>query len=177
MLDIRKVLPSGSALATAAEPIRPPAPPLFSTKKLWPNLSVSCSASRRPSVSDVPPGANGDTIRTGFAGQSAALAAIVPAAIANVTHTATSPRFISNSGIPALGSRPWTNHSVSGRRRPARLPRAPAAKRPACTHVQVSALRFAGHRGRDSLAGTGRIAGIRLDLARLALVRPCGREL
>jgi hypothetical protein len=56
-------------------------------------------------VSDVPPGANGDTIRTGFAGQSAApAAAIVPAAIANVTNTATSPRFISNSGISALGS-------------------------------------------------------------------------
>ena len=105
MLEIRNVPPSGSALATAADPIRPPAPPLFSTKKFWPNLSVSCSASRRASVSDVPPGANGDTIRTGFAGQSAAPAtANVPAAIATATATATSPRLIANSCTsPAFG--------------------------------------------------------------------------
>src|SRR5262245_10016708 len=72
MLEIRNVPPSGSAAATAAEPISPPAPPRFSTKKIWPNFSPSSPANSRASVSEVPPGANGETMRTGFAGQSAA---------------------------------------------------------------------------------------------------------
>src|SRR4029077_4489394 len=118
MLEIRKVPPSGSALATAADPIRPPAPPLFSTKKFWPNLSVSCSASRRASVSDVPPSANGDTIRTGFAGQSPAPATAIllpaqpppratplgPPPIAPAPAPAPSAPLIANPGTsPAFG--------------------------------------------------------------------------
>src|SRR2546427_1336941 len=46
----------------------PPAPGRFSTMKFTFSRSVSCAATRRPSVSALPPGANGTMIFTGFAG-------------------------------------------------------------------------------------------------------------
>src|SRR6516162_1772589 len=61
--------------ATASEAVTPPAPARFSTKNCCWNASDRCSAAIRPSVSAVPPGANGAMIRTGRAGQSSALAA------------------------------------------------------------------------------------------------------
>ena len=106
ILEMRNVLPSGWAAATAAEPISPPAPPRFSTKKLWPNFSLSGSASSRASMSDVPPGANGETMRTGLLGQSgAAMAATAQAAITAAAVSTLAPRFIENSLVPRLAAR------------------------------------------------------------------------
>src|SRR5689334_2816633 len=45
------------------------APGRFSTTTCWPSRVVSDAASMRDSVSLPPPGANGDTMRTGFTGQ------------------------------------------------------------------------------------------------------------
>jgi len=59
-------------LATISEPTTPPAPPRFSTTKVSLKVSPSLLATRRPSVSAVPPGANGTTMRTGLAGQPCA---------------------------------------------------------------------------------------------------------
>ena len=48
----------------------PPAPGRLSTTKFCLNRTDSRSATMRPSVSALPPGANGATMRTGRAGQS-----------------------------------------------------------------------------------------------------------
>src|SRR5262245_21823652 len=72
--ETTSVYPSGAALATASEPITPPAPGRFSTMKFSLRLSASFCATMRPSVSALPPGANGATIRTGLAGHDCAAA-------------------------------------------------------------------------------------------------------
>src|SRR5467141_2446331 len=50
----------------------PPAPGLFSITTVWPHTSCRRLPMRRAVVSVEPPGANGTTMRTVFAGQSAA---------------------------------------------------------------------------------------------------------
>src|SRR3954447_12077045 len=50
----------------------PPAPPLFSTTTVWPHTSCRRLETSRAVMSVEPPGVNGTTTRTGFAGQSAA---------------------------------------------------------------------------------------------------------
>src|SRR5580704_1530184 len=52
----------------------PPAPPRFSITTVWPQISSSFLPTRRAVMSVEPPGVNGTTMRTGFAGQVAALA-------------------------------------------------------------------------------------------------------
>jgi hypothetical protein len=54
-----KVLPSGSALATISAPTEPPAPGLLSIITDRFNLIESCCAIARPTMSLLPPGANG----------------------------------------------------------------------------------------------------------------------
>ena len=49
----------------------PPAPGLFSTTTDWPQTSCRRLETRRAVMSVEPPGVNGTTTRTGFAGQSA----------------------------------------------------------------------------------------------------------
>jgi len=57
----------------SSAPMLPPAPPLFSTTKGWPNTSCSLGATRRASTSLVLP-TMGTMMRTGLVGfQSAAL--------------------------------------------------------------------------------------------------------
>src|SRR5258708_13866352 len=55
------VYPSGSARATKACPIPPPAPPLFSTTTFCPNVSDKWAARGRAAKSATPPGGNGTT--------------------------------------------------------------------------------------------------------------------
>ena len=64
-----KVYPSGAALATAAVPIAPDAPPMFSTTTLWPSCLLSCCASTRATWSTDPPGGKTEISRTGLSGQ------------------------------------------------------------------------------------------------------------
>src|SRR6476659_2999213 len=52
----------------------PPAPGLFSITTVWPHTSCRRLPTRRAVISVEPPGVNGTTMRTGFAGQSAATA-------------------------------------------------------------------------------------------------------
>src|SRR5258707_13387899 len=74
ILPISWVGPSGPALATSVEPMTPPAPDLLSTTQDWPQLCCRKAASRRATMSVVPPGAAGTTMRVlaaGFQGASA----------------------------------------------------------------------------------------------------------
>jgi hypothetical protein len=61
----RSVWPSGVALVTKFAPISPPAPGRFSTTTFCPSFSARRGASRRPTVSVLPPAANGETRRMG----------------------------------------------------------------------------------------------------------------
>src|SRR5882762_2888976 len=72
---ISRVVPSGLAFATASAPITPPAPPRFSTTTAWPHFCESFAATVRAVISVPPPGANGTTNVTGFAGYGCASAA------------------------------------------------------------------------------------------------------
>jgi hypothetical protein len=57
---------------TAASPIVPVAPALFSTKKVCPVCSCSLAAILRVTTSTEPPGGYGTMILTGFVGQACA---------------------------------------------------------------------------------------------------------
>src|SRR5437879_13907246 len=75
----RSVYPSALAFATAAVPIRPPAPLRFSTMTCWPRASEKAGATVRAVMSTLPLGGQGTTILTGRLGKSCAPA---PAAAA-----------------------------------------------------------------------------------------------
>src|SRR3989442_5593928 len=75
----RSVYPSALAFATAAVPIRPPAPLRFSTRTCAPSASESAGATVRAVMSTLPLGGQGTTILTGRLGKSCAPA---PAAAA-----------------------------------------------------------------------------------------------
>src|SRR4051812_27033714 len=62
------VYPSGAAFATVAAPMVPPAPPWFSTSTGWPIDSCMRCATRRATMSVVPPAGNGTMMRSGFEG-------------------------------------------------------------------------------------------------------------
>src|ERR1700722_4103623 len=68
------VCPSGAALATSVEPMTPPAPDLLSTTQDWPQFCWRKAANRRATMSVVPPGAAGTTMRVPAAGFQAASA-------------------------------------------------------------------------------------------------------
>ena len=55
------VWPSGSALATDAVPVRPPAPARFSITTGWPSSVANLSPRMRAKVSAGPPAGNGTT--------------------------------------------------------------------------------------------------------------------
>src|ERR1700739_1360885 len=68
------VSPSGVARDALVPPSVPPAPPTFSTTTVWPRRADNCCAMMRPTISVVPPGANGTISVTGLGGQSSAKA-------------------------------------------------------------------------------------------------------
>src|SRR5216684_3366852 len=70
----RSVYPSALDLATAAVPIRPPAPPRFSTMTCCPRASEKAGATVRAVMSTLPLGGQGTTILTGRLGKSCAKA-------------------------------------------------------------------------------------------------------
>src|SRR5262249_1314649 len=74
MLPIRSVWPSGAAFTTSVEPMMPPAPDLLSTTQDCPQACCSQAANRRATMSVVPAGAAGTTMRTLCAGFQAASA-------------------------------------------------------------------------------------------------------
>src|SRR6266852_4851532 len=78
----RSVYPSALAFATAAAPIRPPAPLRFSTMTCWPRASENAGATVRAGMSTLPLGGQGTTIFTVRLGKSWALAPAAAAAIA-----------------------------------------------------------------------------------------------
>src|SRR6266849_5361759 len=80
----RSVYPSALAFATAAVPIRPPAPLRFSTMTCWPRASEKAGATVRAVMSTLPLGGQGTTIFTVRLGKSCAPA---PAAAATVAKT------------------------------------------------------------------------------------------
>ena len=63
-----------SARATSAIAMLPEAPGLLSTNTLWPSVLPSSAAADRATISELPPGANGTTKRTGLDGQACAKA-------------------------------------------------------------------------------------------------------
>src|SRR5450759_431833 len=65
---ISSVYPSGLARATISEPSTLLAPARLSTTKVWPSRSPSLSATMRPRMSLVPPGAKGTISRTALVG-------------------------------------------------------------------------------------------------------------
>src|ERR1700709_2059393 len=89
----------------------PPAPGLFSTTTDWPQSSCKRLETRRAVMSVEPPGVNGTTTRTGFAGQSAADARdgrIDGAAIAAAARLTKRRRF-------SMGTSGWDRPIASGR--------------------------------------------------------------
>src|SRR6267378_4587701 len=80
----RSVYPSALAFATAAVPIRPPAPLRFSTMTCWPRASEKAGATVRAVMSTLPLGGQGTTIFTARLGKSWAKA---PATAATVAKT------------------------------------------------------------------------------------------
>jgi hypothetical protein len=109
------VYPSGSALATNAEPIVPPAPTRFSTMMFWPSCTESCSNTTRGMMSVVLPAATGTIARSGFVGHVSAPASSVanpsPATASSVKEsgvmTSSSLRFVAVWRCDATGlSRP-----------------------------------------------------------------------
>src|SRR5258708_25863725 len=68
----RSVYPSALAFATAAVPIRPPAPLRFSTRTRWPRASEKAGATVRAVMSTLPLGGQGTTILTARLGKSLA---------------------------------------------------------------------------------------------------------
>src|SRR3954451_12002249 len=93
MPETSNVYPSAGALTTCSEPSTPPAPGRFSTTKFSFSCSVSFCATSRPSVSALPPGANGATILTGRAGYGCALATKLAASAANAKRMRFMQRF------------------------------------------------------------------------------------
>src|SRR5262245_17694350 len=73
------VCPSGAALATAAVPVLPPAPALFSTTKATPSRCCSPSATMRARLSGVDPAMNGTMMVTVWEGHSCAASGLYPA--------------------------------------------------------------------------------------------------
>src|ERR1700754_3532349 len=73
--------------------MRPPAPPRFSSTNCWPNFSLRASPMTRPTVSDEPPAANGETMRTARVGQSCADTG-APSASNALSDAKTNRRFI-----------------------------------------------------------------------------------
>ena len=69
---------SSVACATAAAPMLPLAPVLFSMNTFTPSVSPSGLAISRAITSEVPPGGNGTTMRSGLLGQAAAANAGMP---------------------------------------------------------------------------------------------------
>src|SRR5712691_7049438 len=80
----RSVYPSAPDFATAAVPIRPPAPLRFSTMTCWPRASEKAGATVRAVMSTLPLGGQGTTIFTARLGKSWAKA---PAAAATIAKT------------------------------------------------------------------------------------------
>src|SRR6266853_681973 len=78
----RSVYPSALAFATAAVPIRPPAPLRFSTTTCWPRASEKAGATVRAVMSTLPLGGQGTTIFTVRLGKSCAPAPAAAAAVA-----------------------------------------------------------------------------------------------
>src|SRR6478672_2908751 len=76
------VWPSGSAFASSAVAMLPPAPGRLSTITCWPSTSVNFGPSRRATISAPPPGANPTRRRSGFVGKSAAETAGRPKQVA-----------------------------------------------------------------------------------------------
>ena len=74
MLCISRVWPSGLDFATMSAPIDPPAPPRLSTITGCPMDSLMRCATRRATISVVPPAGNGTTILIGFVGKLCAWA-------------------------------------------------------------------------------------------------------
>src|SRR5947209_12970016 len=68
----RSVYPSALAFATAAVPIRPPAPLRFSTITCWPRASEKAGATVRAVMSTLPLGGQGPTILTDRLGNTCA---------------------------------------------------------------------------------------------------------
>src|SRR5712691_3882867 len=66
----RSVYPSAPDFATAAVPIRPPAPLRFSTMTCWPRASEKAGATVRAVMSTLPLGGHGTTIFTVRLGKS-----------------------------------------------------------------------------------------------------------
>src|ERR1700704_663630 len=77
----RSVYPSAPAFATAAVPIRPPAPLRFSTITCWPRASEKAGATVRAVMSTLPLGGQGPTIFTARGGKPWAEAPTAPAAV------------------------------------------------------------------------------------------------
>src|SRR6476659_7197632 len=71
---MKNVYPSPGRRAALAAPSVPPAPATFSTINCWPSAAEYLTDSGRAKASTPPPGANGLTIVTGFAGQACAWA-------------------------------------------------------------------------------------------------------
>src|SRR5262249_34390613 len=101
----RRVYPSAGWLLTKAAATAPPPPGLFSTMAGWPSDLASLSASRRATMSLLPPGAKPTTMRMGRLGQAS-----VCADASGANDVAMKPRTASLSShgnfksLPALGS-------------------------------------------------------------------------
>jgi hypothetical protein len=67
-LPIRSVCPSGALLATNSVPMLPLAPLRLSTTKGWPRVRAKSCATRRATMSTLPPAGKGTTTRTGRSG-------------------------------------------------------------------------------------------------------------
>ena len=94
------VCPSGAALATAAVPVLPLAPALFSTTKVAPSRWLSPSATMRARVSGVDPAMNGTMMLTLREGHSCAGRGLEPAAS---TKSPSSTLRIGSPSRPRLG--------------------------------------------------------------------------
>src|SRR5215510_13934211 len=77
----RIVYPSGSALATDAAPMVPPAPVRFSTTTAWPSRAASWSETVRAMMSMALPAVTGTITRSGLLGQACACASCVGAPV------------------------------------------------------------------------------------------------
>ena len=87
VLPMRKICPSGSALATLALPTMPAAAPMFSEMMVCPSRSPSACAWMRALASTPPPGAKGMMRVIGRVGQFCASAGPARASPASETET------------------------------------------------------------------------------------------
>ena len=68
-----KLWPSGGIAAENSMPTIEPAPARFSITTVWPSRLPRSAPSSRATMSVLPPGAQGTTMRSGLSGQAAAL--------------------------------------------------------------------------------------------------------